>query len=92
MSPDGLQATRTALAWRRTVASAAAAAALGVHHALVHTRGWPAALLLIGVGASTAGIALAAGLRRREAHLTPALSWLTAGAVALAATLGLAAR
>lgn len=32
---DGLQATRTALSWRRTIASACAASALVIHHALV---------------------------------------------------------
>lgn len=88
---DGLQAARTALSWRRTVASAGAAGALLAHHAVVREHGWTATLLLMGVVAGPLGLSMTAWTRHRTPRVTAGLVRLTAGIVALLALLALAA-
>lgn len=87
---DGLQATRTALSWRRTVASATACSALLVHHAVVDVHGWGTAMLLIAAAIGPLGLAAAAHARSRREHATPAMVVLTAAVVVLFVALPLA--
>lgn len=88
---DGLQATRTALSWRRTVASAGALTAIVAHHALTADRDSNAALLVAGTGVGLVALVFAAHQRGRRDHASPRLIRLTSTAVVLAAALALVA-
>lgn len=88
---DGLQASRTMLSWRRTVASAGAAAGIALHHTLTGVGSQRTTTFLVAaVVASTLTLTVAAGLRTRRLHArcdpaSPVLVHLTASAVLLAA-------
>jgi uncharacterized membrane protein YidH (DUF202 family) len=67
MSPAGLAAERTALAWRRTAIAAMVVAALFLNHAAIH--GWRAAA--IGPISAAITLAVVAGIcysRNRSLH------------------------
>lgn len=91
LAVDGLQASRTTLSWRRTVASAGAAAALVAHRALMCERGWATALLLLAAAIGPLGLGIAANARRHHRLASPRLIGLAAATVALLALLALAA-
>ncbi|GAA1958584.1 hypothetical protein GCM10009798_17770 [Nocardioides panacihumi] len=88
---DGLQASRTELSWRRTVASVGATAALVAHHAMVRERAWSSVLLLLGAAVAASGVVIGAHVRRRQEHTSSRLVRLTSAAVGLLAVLALVA-
>ncbi|WP_418060645.1 DUF202 domain-containing protein [Pimelobacter simplex] len=91
MSADGLQATRTTLSWRRTVASAAACGGLLVHQALTTASGRDAAALLLAGGLGPLALGVASAHRARRQQASPRLVGGTAVAVALVSLLALLA-
>lgn len=93
---DGLQASRTTLSWRRTVASAGAVAGLVLHHLLAGPAGLTVFTTLVVTTAGLAALALAASgtarsrsLHCRSSQVSPLLVLLTAGSVAVTAAAAL---
>ncbi|WP_405165926.1 DUF202 domain-containing protein [Nocardia sp. NBC_01499] len=67
MSPAGLAAERTALAWRRTAVASMITGALFLNHAV--TSGWrPAMIAPIGAAIAMAALAGMSYLRNRSLH------------------------
>ncbi len=65
----GLQVERTVLSWYRTVATAAAATALGVHHAVTDAEGGRDLVLVVALAVCAVTIAMVgSGRRRRLPH------------------------
>ena len=87
MTADGLQVARTALSWRRTVASAIACGALLVHHAVADSHGWTAAAFLLAAGAGPLGVSAAALVRHRRDMASLRLVVLVSAAVTISIVL-----
>ncbi|WP_206787226.1 DUF202 domain-containing protein [Amycolatopsis sp. MtRt-6] len=64
-APDGAQAERTGLAWRRTALASAACTVLLLHSAA--QRHWGGTLIPVLLAASTSALLAAIGMRRERA-------------------------